>query len=54
MEMHDLTGRLVYTANLDGSAHGVPVIDVDRLAPGEYTLNVHHQGGKSVRRVVRY
>lgn len=52
MEVHDLTGRLVIAQNLDAASHGVPVIDMNGLASGEYTLNIRHQGGVNVRRVV--
>lgn len=52
LAMHDLTGRLVRTTNLDAASQGISSIGLDGLAPGEYTLTVHHADGSSVRRVV--
>ncbi|MBL7953076.1 MAG: VCBS repeat-containing protein [Flavobacteriales bacterium] len=52
LDVHDITGRLSLSTNLDVSANGVSVMDLKGLAPGEYTLNVRHEGGVRVSRVV--
>ena len=52
MDLHDVTGRLVLATNMDATAQGISVLDLNGLASGEYTLNVRHEGGSVVRRVV--
>lgn len=54
IDVLDITGRLVMATNVDGAVQqgGILTLDLGSLATGEYTLNVRHDAGNSVHRVV--
>ncbi|MBP6641700.1 MAG: VCBS repeat-containing protein [Flavobacteriales bacterium] len=54
LDVLDVTGRVVLAVNADNAArkNGIVTMDLGKLASGDYTLNVRHQNGSSVHRVV--
>lgn len=51
LEVLDVSGRLVFTSSLSNE-HGQAVVDLGRLAAGDYTVAVRHAGGRHVTRLV--
>ena len=54
IDVNDITGRLVMALNGDAvvQQNGLLTVDLGKLATGEYTLNVRHDAGVSVNRLV--
>lgn len=54
MDVLDVTGRLVFAVNADAASqlNGLYTMDLGTLASGEYVLNVRHDAGNSVHRVI--
>ncbi|MCB0770794.1 MAG: ASPIC/UnbV domain-containing protein, partial [Flavobacteriales bacterium] len=54
IDVLDIAGRLVKSTNAGGAmqSEGILTMDLGALVTGEYTLNIRHDGGRSVHRVV--